>query len=119
MTRKLDGTRARNGFEALLDLDGGSAVSDGKIDASDPVYAKLRLWFDRNHNGLSESDELKRLGDVGVVAISTFYRETPRVDRYGNRYWLEGTAVILRNEKEHAQKVFDVVFATQSTFSRR
>jgi hypothetical protein len=119
MTRKSDGTRASNGFEALLDLDGGTGISDGKIDANDSVFAKLRLWFDRNHNGLSESNELVRLGDAGIVAISTAYRETPRVDRHGNRYWLEGTAVIRRKDREHSRKVFDVVFATQSTATRR
>jgi hypothetical protein len=118
MTRKSDGTRARNGFEALLDLDGGAGASDGKIDASDPIYAQLRLWFDRNHNGSSEGDELVTLADVGVVAVSTAYRETPKVDRYGNRYWLEGTAVILRNDREHSRKVFDVVFTTQRTCFR-
>src|SRR5262249_36088373 len=43
-TRKRDGTFAANGFAALADLDGGS---DGKIDASDPIYSQLRLWVDR------------------------------------------------------------------------
>jgi hypothetical protein len=118
MTPKRDGARARNGFEALLDWDGGVSVSDGKVDSQDWLYAELRLWFDRNHNGISESNELITLSDAGVVALFTSFRETPRVDRYGNRYWLEGTVLIQRNGTAHSGRVFDVIFATETTATK-
>jgi hypothetical protein len=110
-TLKRDGHLAANGFDALLDLDGGPGASDGKIDRNDQSYADLRLWLDRNHNGYSEPDELLTLSDAGVDAVFTSYRETPRVDRYGNQYRYEGLASMSTRGGESPRKVFDVFFA--------
>ena len=111
-TRLSDGSLAANGFDALLDLDGGPGVSDGQIDSHDPAYDQLRVWHDRNHNGISEPDELATLIDTRIVTIFTSYRSTPRVDRYGNRYLFEGSALITQNSRVLPRKMFDVVFAT-------
>lgn len=110
-TLKRDGTRARHGFDALLDLDGGPAISDRKIDSNDAVFTELRLWIDRNQNGISEPPELLALADGGVVALYTDFRETRRVDRHGNQYRYAGTALISKNGREHIRRVFDVFFA--------
>lgn len=111
-TRKRDGTLASNGFEALLDLDGGSGISDNRIDSSDVMFSRLRLWLDDNHNGFSEPHELITLADADVIALFTSYRQSRRGDRHGNQYWLEGSALVLKNGKEQHRKLFDVVFAT-------
>jgi hypothetical protein len=107
-TPKSDGHLAANGFEALLDLDGGAHGSDGKIDATDPTYFQLRLWFDRNHNGVSEPSELVSLGDAGVTTIFTAYRETSRTDKDGNAYRYKGQALIRKNRNDVPRQVFDV-----------
>jgi len=107
-TPKSNGERAANGFDALVDLDGGPSRSDGRIDRRDAVFSELRLWFDRNHNGFSEADELVTLTDAGIVAIFTAYVQSPRVDRYGNEYKLVGTALIQKQRKESTRRVFDV-----------
>lgn len=111
-TRKRDGTVAANGFEALLDLDGGSGISDNRIDSSDAMFSRLRLWLDDNHNGFSEPNELLTLADADVIALFTSYRQTRRGDRHGNQYWYEGSALVLKNGSEQHRKLFDVVFAT-------
>jgi hypothetical protein len=110
-TRKRDGTIAANGFDALLDLDGGTAASDGRIDSRDAIYSQLRLWIDRNHNGLSEPTELMTLSDAGLTAIYLDYHEDHRVDSSGNSYRLFGRALMLnRNGTETPRLVFDVYF---------
>lgn len=112
-TPKRDGSRAANGFEALLDLDGGPESSDGAITASDGAYTRLRLWLDRNHNGRSEPDELLTLEEAGVVAIFTDYEVGRREDRHGNRYALSGTALVEKAGQQLRRRIFDVVLSTQ------
>lgn len=78
----------RHGFLALAEYDqlanGGNA--DGKIDSQDAISALLRLWQDANHNGVSESSELHSLTALNVKALGLDYRESRRVDQYGNRF---------------------------------
>lgn len=75
-----------NGFLALAVFDrkdhGGN--SDGIIDANDAVFSKLRLWQDRNHDGISNPGELIRLDQVGIDYIDLRYQELRRTDQYGN-----------------------------------
>ncbi|MEK2690541.1 hypothetical protein [Bdellovibrio sp. GT3] len=48
---------------------------DGLIDSKDPVFAKLRLWKDSNHDGKSSAKELKTLKQLGVESISVKYTD--------------------------------------------
>jgi hypothetical protein len=79
-----------NGFEALKSLDDNH---DGWIDGRDPLFARLLVWTDRNHNGLSEPEELQAAGAAGLVAISTDYKQKARKDRHGNEFRQKGHAV--------------------------
>ncbi len=103
---------AENGFDALLLAEGptyGPSTPDGVIDARDAVFSKLRLWFDRDHNGGSDPTELVSLEDAGVIAIETQYRKLPFRDRYGNRFSLMGHAVVRGpNGRPVTRRIFDV-----------
>ena len=96
------GHTAPNGFEALRFFE---TSLDGRLTPRDASYERLLLWTDRNHNGISEPDELQCLADAGVAAIDLNYKTVRRVDRFGNEF--RQVAKLTWADGDDA-KVFDV-----------
>ncbi|WP_297324080.1 calcium-binding protein [Nitrosomonas sp.] len=65
-TIKSDGSRASNGFDALSDLDSNA---DRLFDQNDSEFAHVRVWRDLNQNGVSTSNELFSLPQLGIISI--------------------------------------------------
>jgi hypothetical protein len=103
------GATASNGFEALKFYLGDGIHLADRLDATAGIWPALLLWTDRNHNGISEPDELLRVADSGIISIGLDYRRSNRIDRFGNEFrqqaeiaWRQG----------HTDKVFDVWLTT-------
>lgn len=100
-----NGTRAANGFEALAQYD---ANGDGIIDRRDPIWQSLLLWIDRNHNGISEPEELQRIASSSVTGIYLSHHWTNRRDASGNFFGYQGHLKI----GDELRVFYDVFFVT-------
>lgn len=69
------------------------------IDHSDKIWPYLRLWIDKNHDGISQPDELYKLPDLGVNSISLSYKQVRKADQYGNWLRYKGTINLGPNER--------------------
>jgi hypothetical protein len=100
-----NGSRARDGFEALQSLDSNM---DGLIDGRDVAFSGLMLWQDSDGDGVSQPGELRSLADSSVSKLSLFAKVDARSDN-GNRVGL----VASYSASEGGQgELADVWFAT-------
>jgi hypothetical protein len=89
------GETAANGFEALRVYDGLSygGNADGIISEDDLIWSHLRLWVDRNHDGISQREEITTLRHYDIVAISLDFSRVNEVDGNGNLHPLQSTYI--------------------------
>jgi hypothetical protein len=105
----------RNGFRALAEYDkttnGGNA--DGRIDSMDAVFSNLRLWQDQNHDGVSQSNELKGLPSLGIMVIELDYKESKHRDRFGNRFRFRAKVEGVNDGRPSVRWAYDVILTSQ------
>jgi hypothetical protein len=66
-TTLANGQKASNGYQAMAELDSNG---DGVINSKDSLYGDLRVWVDGNADGVSQSDELKSLQQLGISQLN-------------------------------------------------
>lgn len=106
------GGTASNGYLALGVFDkpefGGNG--DSMISADDAIYPLLGIWLDSDHDGSSAREgEMQSLESMGVVAIDLDYRESGRVDEFGNRHSFRSRAWIEENGRRIKIHTVDVL----------
>jgi hypothetical protein len=77
-----DQNGAANGFQELRRHDQNG---DGRIDDHDPVFDRLRLFQDRNGDGISQTGELRGLRPAGIEEIHLGYEEIAESVAGGDR----------------------------------
>lgn len=78
---------------------------DTALDANDPVWNRLKLWTDRNHDAVSQASELQSVADAGIASISIVFSEASRADRFGNEFRYKSQLTMEDGKK---LKTFDV-----------
>ena len=66
-TQLANGTLAPNGFAALAALDSNG---DGRLDATDPAFAELKVWRGASPDGQTGSGELVSLADLNIISLN-------------------------------------------------
>ncbi|WP_044313560.1 calcium-binding protein [Pseudomonas syringae] len=95
-TNLASGEKAANGFLALASVDDNS---DGTIDTGDSIFDKIKVWVDKNTDGVSQFGELISLSEAGVLSLSTSYFEPQMLDSNG----VVSPSIIDENSNQHRQ----------------
>ena len=63
-----NGKIAASGFEALKDLDDNN---DGILDKLDKAFQTMKIWQDKDRDGITDEGELSSLADLSITSIWT------------------------------------------------
>jgi len=111
-TKLANGKTSAHGYIPLAELDfetnGGNG--NGYVDEADRDFGTLLLWTDRNHDGRSSRDELRRLRDRGIFAIALHPDESDVVDEHGNRLAYVSPAYAWRGNRIQRIRTTDIFF---------
>jgi hypothetical protein len=103
-TTLVNGRKARNGFDALAELDDNR---DGRVDASDAKFAQLMLWADINGDRQSQALELTPLAERDIESLSVEHRVELECDERGN-CGRERAAFEMAGERGSSGEIVDV-----------
>ncbi len=106
-----DGSLARHGYEALAEFDGNG---DSVINADDEIFDRLKVWQDKNGDGISTQDEMTSLAKLGIDGLSLAYRDINKALGKGVTIAQQGTYT-----KDGAKHMMaDLQFEHNSIYSR-
>ena len=78
-----NGEKAKNGFEALKDLDSNQ---DYVFDQNDAAWNEVKVWKDSNQNGIVDEGELLTMEQAGITGFDLNYQSQSRDDANGNAH---------------------------------
>ncbi|WGL98271.1 hypothetical protein QE177_14040 [Arsenophonus sp. aPb] len=80
-----NGTKAKDGFSALAPFDNNL---DGLIDKKDNLWSEIKIWQDKNTDGISQANELTAMESIGIKSIELNAKQTNFYDKNGNFHQL-------------------------------
>ncbi|HSS00548.1 MAG TPA: hypothetical protein VLM79_25995 [Kofleriaceae bacterium] len=98
------------GYLALGALDQNH---DSVIDSQDTSFKRLLLWQDRNHDGVSDPDELSTLDAHGILGLNVSFVGLRKTDEHGNLFRY-GASVYRSSDSRVGEMSYDVFLITQS-----
>ncbi|HYX26670.1 MAG TPA: hypothetical protein VFC23_21130, partial [Thermoanaerobaculia bacterium] len=75
---------------AVYDTPAFGGNGDGMIDQQDLIWPHLRIWMDKNFDGICQKPEVSSLAAWKIVAISLHYEALGRMDGSSNLHQLTG-----------------------------
>ncbi|MCG7411367.1 calcium-binding protein [Moraxella nonliquefaciens] len=106
-----NGSTARHGYEALAEFDDNG---DGVINADDEIFSRLKVWQDKNGDGISTQDEMMGLDKLGIDNLSLTYRDVNKALGKGVTVAQQGTYT--KDGVKHMMA--DLQFEHNSIYSR-
>jgi hypothetical protein len=104
---KEDGTRATDGYDALSDFDSNN---DGVINSDDERFNELKVWQDKNSDGITDEGELLTLREAKIAELKVSATVNGTTDENGNIITSESTYTDLDG---NIQLTADISFETQ------
>ena len=86
-TKLADGSFAKHGYAALAELDSNG---DGIVSAADAAFQTLRVWQDLNQDGISQTNELRTLEELGIQSLDVAYKDVNKNLGNGNTLAQQG-----------------------------
>ncbi|WP_284085086.1 calcium-binding protein [Acinetobacter haemolyticus] len=91
-----NGSLAKNGFEALADLDSNA---DGVFDLNDDLFNDVKIWQDLNSNGIVDEGELQGLKDHNIDKVELNYISINHRDTNNVQHLEKGKAILETGEE--------------------
>ena len=98
-TKLKNGELAKNGAEALKDLDDNN---DGIFDSNDKAFNEILVWQDKNSDGISQKNELKTLNEHNIKSIDLeFMADNTALDKDNKQILIGSFSTNISNESKN------------------
>ena len=110
-TKLKNGELAKNGAEALKDLDDNN---DGIFDSNDKAFNEILVWQDKNSDGISQKNELKTLNEHNIKSIDLeFMADNTALDKDNKQILIGSFSTNISNESKN-NLASDIDFSVNS-----
>jgi hypothetical protein len=102
-----NGEKAKDGYEALRELD---INNDNLITKDDAEWDNLKVWVDKNSDGISQTGEMDTLDSLGIAKLNVI-ADITSINDHGNRIGLVSSYSTVNGD---SHEMADVWFAAEN-----